>query len=50
MLRGIEPLLSGEAERRLLVERAADLARVGERVLPRIGGKLRKARDALAKL
>jgi hypothetical protein len=27
MLRGVEPLLPGEAERRLLVERAAELAR-----------------------
>jgi ferritin-like protein len=50
MLRGVEPLLPGEFERRLLVERAADLARVGERVLPRVAGQLSKARDALAEL
>jgi hypothetical protein len=50
VLRGVEPLLPGEAERRLLVERAAELARVGERVFPPVIGQLSKARDALAKL
>jgi hypothetical protein len=50
MLRGVEPLLPGEAERRLLLERAAELARVGERVFPPVSGQLSKARDALAKL
>ena len=50
VLRGVEPLLPGEAERRLLVERAAELARVGERVFPPVSGQLSKARDALAKL
>jgi hypothetical protein len=50
MLRGVEPLLPGEAERRLLVERAAELARVGERVFPPVSGQLSKVRDALAKL
>lgn len=50
MLRGVEPLLPGDAERRLLVERAADLARVSERVAPGLSGMVRKAHAALAAL
>ncbi len=50
MLRGVEPLLPGIAERRLLAERAADIARIGERLLPGISDKARKARDTLSGL
>jgi hypothetical protein len=50
MLRGVEPLLPGDPERRLLMERASDVARVAERVIPSVSSQLNKARDALAKL
>lgn len=50
MLRGVEPLLAGEPERRLLVERASALARVAERVIPSVSSQLNKARDTLTKL
>ena len=50
MLRGVEPLLPGDAERRLLVERAADLARVSERIASGVSGMVRKAQAALAAL
>jgi hypothetical protein len=50
MLRGIEPLLTGDAERHMLVERAADLASASGHVMPGVGNKLGKMRDALAKL
>jgi hypothetical protein len=50
MLRGVEPLLPGGAERRLLLERAADLVRAGERIMPQIACGLHKAHEALAEL
>ena len=50
MLRGVEPLLFGEAERRLLVERAADLTRIGRHVVPDACGRLGKVQATLAGL
>ncbi len=50
MLRGVEPLMPGGAERRLLTERAADLVRGSQHVIPRASGRLSKARDALSRL
>ncbi len=50
MLRGIEPLLTGEAERRILRERAADLLDVCKQVFPSVNSRLHKVRDAIAQL
>jgi hypothetical protein len=50
MLRGVEPLLAGAAERLLLTERAADLIRSSESVLPSTTGKLHKVRLNLERL
>ena len=50
MLRGVEPLLATGAERRLLVERVADLARISQHLISGASGRLGKARDALSRL
>lgn len=50
MLRGVEPLLCGEPERRLLCERATDLVRVARQVLPDTSRRLQSVHDALEKL
>ncbi|WP_260598811.1 ferritin-like domain-containing protein [Sphingomonas endolithica] len=50
MLRGMEPLLPGEPERRMLAERAADLARAARHVMPDAAGKLDKIGETLKTL
>lgn len=50
MLRGVEPLLPGEAERRLLGERAADLARLAEQVQPGASKALSEVWSTLERL
>lgn len=50
MLRGVEPLLGGEPERRLLRERATDLVRAAGLLLPGASERLQRVHSALEAL